>query len=185
MHSDVIGVGINGESNGFNSSSAQPQSLADAVHPIHDTAVSGEDDGVTQVGRLHQTGVLHDGPTGWIVAVPEPERLVEFSEGFQRNVDARSVLGQRDQPVNIPRHRSPFGGAKVVLLSHGQRTWCKSPDIDMDNRLYTFIGGEQGRWEAVALYPVKGPALERPTRLDVHPLTCATCPLARVGHCAA
>lgn len=45
-----------------------------------------------------------------------------------------------------------------------------------DERFYTFIGGEVGPWEAVALHAVTGPGLELPPRLDVQNANLLTPP---------
>ena len=80
MHIGIVGCGVGGEPHGRDGGVPQQHRLADAVHPVHDAAIRGENDGITQIGSLNQAGVLHDSPASRNVVVPKPERLVEFAD---------------------------------------------------------------------------------------------------------
>jgi len=60
VDADVVGVGIAKEANGIDVVATQEKGFADAVHAVHDAAVAGEDDGIGEVARVDESGVIYD-----------------------------------------------------------------------------------------------------------------------------
>src|SRR5213083_422572 len=62
------------------------------------------------------------------VAVSSADRIVELSDSGQRDLNPRKALGQRHEPINVPRQKSALRRTEVVLLSHFADRRAKSPN---------------------------------------------------------
>lgn len=58
MHADVVGLRILNETYDFNIDKSIDKGLADSVHAVHYTAVTGKDDGESEVAVTDKAGML-------------------------------------------------------------------------------------------------------------------------------
>ena len=89
-----------------------------AVHPIHDTVVGTENDGMARVDLLDQPEVFHDVANGRALREVEPVHRVDLLEFCQRDLLDGEICGHLDETVYVPSVHAPLAGPEVVLLAH-------------------------------------------------------------------
>jgi len=116
---DVVRVGIVEKADCVDVVEARQESLADAVHAVHDAAVAGKNDGKAEIAVADEAGVVHDLAAGdRFCGVAVPVRLVEFADGGERDVLSRQCGGLLDETVDVPGPEALGRLAEMILGAH-------------------------------------------------------------------
>lgn len=102
---DPVGLGCLDEANRAHTRRSLEPGLGDPVPPVHEMAVSGEDDRIVQVRRVDERGMLRDGTTGrW--SVSEPAIPVEVGDVGDLDALDRELARQAPQALGPPERSS-------------------------------------------------------------------------------
>jgi hypothetical protein len=113
----VVRLWSHGELHSCDCLFALQKSANDSMHPIHDSAIGGQDDRVRGVYLLDEPCVQRE--------LPDCERLspvdgVDLPQGIERHLLDRQLVAELDQPSHIPGVDAPCTGLGVVLRSHAR-----------------------------------------------------------------
>jgi hypothetical protein len=96
------------------------ESLADAMHAIHDPAVTGKNDGEIEIAVEHQACMVNDVTAGdGLGAFVGPIGLVQLANRAEWDALPGKIARQQDKTANVPRTKPLRQSAEVILRSHG------------------------------------------------------------------
>jgi hypothetical protein len=103
VDADVVGVGIVEEADGFDVVEARQESLADAVHTVHDATVAGENDRIGEGALVDEAGVADNfAASQFFRVVAAPIGFVQFANGGEWHADSWEGAGQIDETTDVP-----------------------------------------------------------------------------------
>lgn len=119
IDADIVGFRVLEEAHDFDVAETFDERLADSVHAIHDTAVTGENDRKGQVGVADEAGVLSDLTAGdRFCGLAVPVGLVEFADGGERHALSRQGGREFDEAVDVPGAEALGRLAEMILSAH-------------------------------------------------------------------
>jgi hypothetical protein len=170
LNANVIWFRVLNKANRLDFTEPLQESLADAVHPIHHTAVTGQNDGERKIAIKHQARMVNYLTAGQFLRLSAcPIRFVEFSDCRQGNAFAGKRAGELDETVHIPRAQPRRRIPKMILSPH------RTPVLRLNYQgcNYSFeCQGFRSRFEVSVLLPLFGTGQEiaKVNRLWVEPV---------------
>ena len=95
------------------------QCSGNPMHTVHYPSIDSEDDWEPRVHIPNQPHVFHHPADRWFSeGTSEPVVRVNFPDGIHGHLHDREVLGQFDEPVNVPCIQPARTRPEVILLTH-------------------------------------------------------------------